>query len=377
MPLPRLLPDQMSAIDTPADNEVLTYDSATGKFEWVDGGSIWVEKAGDTMTGALVINTNSATALLVEQNGVKDNVLVVDTANGRVGAHTAPSYLVDFRGTTTGNLGYSFTPAVNPSVATATYGVDFSPSFSPTTAITNIFGYNASPLLSSSSSNVTNIYGFRAQAFDAASYSGAVTNWIVFAAGTPSLSGSKPTTIYGFRALNQGASGITTAYGLYLDSQSGATNNYAIYTNAGLNRLGDQLLIDGSADRHQFIAEAYSSQTAANRMILVRNSSAVEQWAITGDFVMISKGHRPAVVTKTAGYTATVNDEVIRFTTSATLTLPAATGSGQKYTVIADGCTVTIDGNGSETINNELTQTLYDGDAAILHDVASGKWNIG
>jgi len=51
--------------------------------------SDFVEIAGDTMTGALTIDVNSATALVVEQNGVHDNVLVVDTANGRVGIGTA------------------------------------------------------------------------------------------------------------------------------------------------------------------------------------------------------------------------------------------------------------------------------------------------
>lgn len=37
------------------------------------------------------INVNNALALLVEQDGVRDNVLVVDTANGRVGVNTVPS----------------------------------------------------------------------------------------------------------------------------------------------------------------------------------------------------------------------------------------------------------------------------------------------
>ena len=43
-----------------------------------------VSASGDTMTGALKIDVNSATALVVEQDGVKDNVLVVDTSTGLV-----------------------------------------------------------------------------------------------------------------------------------------------------------------------------------------------------------------------------------------------------------------------------------------------------
>jgi len=40
----------------------------------------FVLKTGDTMTGALTINCNSASALLVEQDGVNDDVLLIDTA---------------------------------------------------------------------------------------------------------------------------------------------------------------------------------------------------------------------------------------------------------------------------------------------------------
>jgi len=46
--------------------------------------AIFVHVAGDTMTGPLYINCNSAVALHVEQAGVHDDTLVVDTANGRV-----------------------------------------------------------------------------------------------------------------------------------------------------------------------------------------------------------------------------------------------------------------------------------------------------
>ena len=55
-------------------------------------GDIWVEKAGDDMTGPLSIDTNSATALLVERSGVYDNLLVVNTAIGAVGVNIVPEY---------------------------------------------------------------------------------------------------------------------------------------------------------------------------------------------------------------------------------------------------------------------------------------------
>jgi len=55
--------------------------------------------------------------------------------------------------------------------------------------------------------------------------------------------------------------GYTNSYGLYVDNFNLATNNYAIYTNTGLNRLGDQLSIVGSADRIQTIIRANATQT--------------------------------------------------------------------------------------------------------------------
>ena len=53
------------------------------------------------VAGALSTNTNSTTALLVEQDGVKNNVLIVDTTNGRVGVGSAPSYKSHIVGDTT------------------------------------------------------------------------------------------------------------------------------------------------------------------------------------------------------------------------------------------------------------------------------------
>jgi hypothetical protein len=48
---------------------------------------------GSATLSSLYINTNSTTALKVEQAGVVPNVLVVDTTNGRVGVGAAPSYV--------------------------------------------------------------------------------------------------------------------------------------------------------------------------------------------------------------------------------------------------------------------------------------------
>jgi hypothetical protein len=90
-------------------------------------------------------------------------------------------------------------------------------------------------------------------------------------------------------------------------------------------------------------------------------------------------GISTVIQTKTGDYTAGATDRIIRFTASATLTLPAATGSGWQYIIICDGSgiSVVVDANGTETINRQLTQTLSDGDCMVIYDTASGIWNIG
>jgi hypothetical protein len=80
----------------------------------IDGSSLYVgldtrylklDGSNDPITGAISINTNSTTALLVEQDGVKDNVLIVDTTNGWVGVNMVPTLPMDITGRTfiTGN----------------------------------------------------------------------------------------------------------------------------------------------------------------------------------------------------------------------------------------------------------------------------------
>ncbi len=64
----------------------------------LDNRYLKLDGSNDPITGALGINVNSTTALLVEQTGVKSNVLVVDTTNGRVGINKVPTVPFDLAG---------------------------------------------------------------------------------------------------------------------------------------------------------------------------------------------------------------------------------------------------------------------------------------
>jgi hypothetical protein len=73
---------------------------------------------------------------------------------------------------------------------------------------------------------------------------------------------SKAVTNYGIHFEANTTVEGTSKYGIYINNISGAaTNNFAIYTNAGLNRLGDQLSIVGSADRSQLVVTGFTTQT--------------------------------------------------------------------------------------------------------------------
>lgn len=77
------------------------------------------------------------------------------------------------------------------------------------------------------------------------------------------------------------------------------------------------------------------------------------------------------VSTKGSGYTALTSDrgKVLRFTGAYTLALTAAAtlGDGWTVSVVADGGAVTIDPDGSETIDGDATRVIADGDAATIH----------
>jgi len=63
--------------------------------------------------------------------------------------------------------------------------------------------------------------------------------------------------------------------------------------------------------------------------------------------------------------------------TAITVSLPAAVGSGYTiYVANVNTGVVKIDGNVDETINGSAAEYLYQGDAMVLVDYATGKWVI-
>ena len=88
-----------------------------------------------------------------------------------------------------------------------------------------------------------------------------------------------------------------------------------------------------------------------------------------------------SVNTKAGNYTATTNDrsKCLRFTTTATLSVTASSTMGNDwYTYVkADGGHVTVDPNGSETVDGAATIVIYDGSSAIIFSDGSNLFSIG
>lgn len=87
----------------------------------------------------------------------------------------------------------------------------------------------------------------------------------------------------------------------------------------------------------------------------------------------------PACAVKTATYTVAAGDTtlVCNTTSNITLTLPAATGSNKHYQFknINTG-TVTIEGDGAETIDGSANYSLSQWDAVTVFDYAAGVWIV-
>ena len=75
---------KLDILDSPADNDVLTYDSSTGRMEWQAAAAISgaVARAGDTMTGQLVLANGSSNGVAIKNSsGVSKLLSAIDGAD--------------------------------------------------------------------------------------------------------------------------------------------------------------------------------------------------------------------------------------------------------------------------------------------------------
>lgn len=121
-----------------------------------------------------------------------------------------------------------------------------------------------------------------------------------------------------------------------------------------------------TAEQHNSPLEDLQTDMNTARPIVAGGTGATTAAAARDNLLLSGK-----VATKGSGYTALTTDrgKVLRFTGAYTLALTAAAtlGDGWTVSVVADGGAVTIDPDGSETIDGEATRVIPDGDAATIH----------
>lgn len=99
---------------------------------------------------------------------------------------------------------------------------------------------------------------------------------------------------------------ITNAYGNYTEDVTAATNNYANFSNKGLNYFGDQVSVVGWQNVIQNVVKAYSSQ--AVNLVEWQNSSGTIMSGVSknGGFIPVSMADSSAV-NNTIYYSTTAN----------------------------------------------------------------------
>ncbi len=108
--------------------------------------------------------------------------------------------------------------------------------------------------------------------------------------------------------------------------------------------------------------------------LITISSSEVAQDAVQ---TLIDANNVLGITNVTQAYTVLDTDDVVRCNGTFTVTLPAATGSGALYIIKnIDTGIITLDGNGTDTIDGSLTQTITSLCWLTVLDVASGKWDI-
>ncbi len=210
------------------------------------------------LVGNQYINTNSSTALLIEQSGVKSNTLRVDTSNGWVGIAGVPAEELSIFGVDAGSAN-NLAMYLSATSSTAANQISF---FRPR-------GTTASPTI--------NVSDDRIGTFIWRGYDGVAYRQIATIQGrSQTVTGSNDISGALYFNTRPTGSGGALATRMFI----GEDGNVLIGTTSNLTN-GGKLQVVGSADVVQFILRANGTQTT-NNLFEAQNNSGTVQASMTG-----------------------------------------------------------------------------------------------
>jgi hypothetical protein len=263
-------------------------NSTTGNSSGYLG--LWTNNAGNLVERIRIGSTGTI--------GIGVGILPVDVSLLNLAwTFAAPAGTVNgintaFTRTETGHSAISMTAIVGFSSYAGTFNLTAVPGvyvnsglvgFSGTSAhsgsgiVSSMVGVSATNLVRSGAS-VTSAYGVFSMpiAIDVGT-TAIATNTYAFYARAPNTAGMTYT--------------ITNQYGIYIENISlGGTLKYAIYTNAGLNQLGDQLSIVGSQDVIQLAVHANATQTTNLQTWETSGSAVLDLIDVSGNIKLNAAG---------------------------------------------------------------------------------------
>ena len=263
----------------------------------------------NVFTAEQTINVNSATALLVEQDGVHDNVLIVDTTNGVVaigGAGTAETKLKVYETYTTTSgtkYGADIQLVMNPSGGSTSVGYALRSlnTLQGTEAVTGLQVSNTANLTISGAGTYGTVSGYWSNVKVDNAVAATVTTFRGFTLSAFDAEDATVTTAEGMRVNMVGVDGgaVTTSRGIYIaegtvgggsithqygiqigDITAAATNNYAILTGTGKVKFGDEVELDGDLNHDGTNVGFYGTAPVSQRLKADYNN-----WAAFGDVV--------------------------------------------------------------------------------------------